>query len=178
MRYLTGLALGLVSAVCLGQPAVPGSAQDDGSAPVAAATRNDVARMTSEQQQQFRCEQTREQIRGQLERGVTLPSDRDNLVSLRKNEKISCVPPLVSPPPSALTAPAQYPAQAMRQGHQGVVIVRVELAPDGAVTGSSVYRSSGFRELDNVALATVRHWHFDTQKGLSVRVPVSFSLAR
>ena len=66
--------------------------------------------------------------------------------------------------------------QAMRARHQGVVIVLVELAADGAVTSDSVYQSSGFRELDQAALEAVRKWHFDVAVGRSIRVPVNFSL--
>jgi len=161
MRYLTTLLLLAISTACFGQTA---------------STGNDSAKMTPEQQrQQFRCEQTREQIQEQLNRKVTSPSDRDNLASLRKSERIDCVPPLVSPPPSAASLPAKYPAQAVRQHHQGVVIVRVDLAADGSVASESVYQSSGFQELDRSALDAVRSWHFDTRLGLSLRVPVSFN---
>ena len=161
MRYLTTFVLLAISTTCFGQTASTGS---------------DSAKMTPEQQrQQFRCEQTREQIQEQLNRKVASPSDRDNLASLRKNERIDCVPPLVSPPPSAASLPAKYPAQAVRQHHQGVVIVRVDLAADGSVTSDSVYQSSGFQELDRSAVDTVRSWHFDTKLGLSLRVPVNFN---
>lgn len=167
MRYLKILALLAISTTSFGQ-----------APPASSPTASDVARMTPEQQrQQFRCEQTRAQIKEQLNRKVSGPSDRDNLASLRKNEGINCVPPLVSPPPSAASLPAKYPGQAMRQNHQGVVIVRVELAADGSVTDDSVYQSSGFRDLDRSALDAVRGWHFDTNMGLSLRVPVRFSLA-
>ncbi|HEY1589925.1 MAG TPA: energy transducer TonB [Rhodanobacter sp.] len=167
MRHLKILALLAISTACFGQTPQAGNT-----------TASDAARMTPEQQrQQFRCEQTREQIKGQLNRKVMGPSDRENLASLRKNERIDCVPPLVSPPPSAASLPAKYPVQAVRQNHQGVVIVRVELAADGSVTDDSVYQSSGFQELDRSALATVRSWHFDTSLGTSLRVPVRFSLA-
>jgi TonB family protein len=161
MRYLTTFVLLAISTTCFGQTASTGS---------------DSAKMTPEQQrQQFRCEQTREQIQEQLNRKVASPSDRDNLASLRKNERIDCVPPLVSPPPSAASLPAKYPAQAVRQHHQGVVIVRVDLAADGSVTSDSVYQSSGFQELDRSAVDAVRSWHFDTKLGLSLRVPVNFN---
>lgn len=161
MRYLTTFVLLAISTTCFGQTASTGS---------------DSAKMTPEQQrQQFRCEQTREQIQEQLNRKVASPSDRDNLASLRKNERIDCVPPLVSPPPSAASLPAKYPAQAVRQHHQGMVIVRVDLAADGSVTSDSVYQSSGFQELDRSAVDAVRSWHFDTKLGLSLRVPVNFN---
>ena len=174
MRRLALLALLAVSAVCLGQ----GAAAQDGKAPQAASsTATDIMKMSPQQQQQFRCEQTKEQIQQQLSNKVKSPSDEANLKSLRESERISCAPPLVSPPASAAAMPAKYPAQAMRQHHQGVVIVQVELAADGSVTGDSVYQSSGFLDLDRSAMEAVRGWHFDTRLGLSLRVPVRFNLA-
>ena len=132
--------------------------------------------MTAEQDQQFRCAQTREQIQEQIKRGVTSDSDRENLKSLQRNEQISCIPPLVALPPSAAAKPAVYPREALRQRSQGVVIVRVELAADGSVKSDSVYTSSGSLILDHAAVSAVRHWRFDTGSGLTVRVPVKFSL--
>jgi hypothetical protein len=83
MRYLKILALLAISTTSFGQ-----------APPASSPTASDVARMTPEQQrQQFRCEQTRAQIKEQLNRKVSGPSDRDNLASLRKNEGINCVPP-------------------------------------------------------------------------------------
>lgn len=175
MRRLTLLALLAVSTTCLGQGSPAGYIQDGNTSP---AGSNDTTKMTPEQQrQQFRCEQTREQIQEQLKRKVTEPSDEANLKSLRESERITCIPPLVSPPPSAATQPAKYPPKAVREHHQGVVIVRVELAADGSVTDDSVSQSSGFSELDRSALEAVRGWHFDPHLGLSQRVPVHFNLA-
>lgn len=178
MRHLKILALLAISTTCLGQGTPAGHAKDGGTPSTESPSASDIARMTPEQQrQEFRCEQTREQIQRQLNSKVTGPADKANLASLRKSEGIDCIPPLVSPPPSAAALPAKYPVQAMRQHHQGVVIVRVELAADGSVTSESIYQSSGFQELDRSALDTVHGWHFDTKLGLSLRVPVNFSLA-
>lgn len=163
MRYLTILALLAIATTCPGQTSP---------------ATGDANTLTPEQQrQQFRCEQTRQQIQEQLKRKVDSASDRDNLASLQKIEKISCVPPLVPPPSSAAAQPAKYPIQSMRENHQGVATVLVELAADGSVTNDSVYQSSGYRELDRSALDAVRRWHFDTNLGTSLRVPVSFNLA-
>jgi TonB family protein len=179
MRRLTLLALLAIPAICLGQGSPAGYAQDSSASPAGSAAATDAVKMTPEQQrQQFRCEQTREQIRQQLGSKVKDPSAEANLKSLRESERISCVPPLVPPPPTAAATPARYPAQAMRQHHQGVAIVRVELAADGSVASDSIYQSSGFLDLDRSAMEAVRGWHFDTQLGLSLRVPVRFSLDR
>lgn len=174
MRLPNFLILLALSTSCLGQAL---AATDAGAAASATPAPTDFARMTPEQAQQFRCEQTREQIQEQLKRKGSGPSDLENLASLRKNEAISCVPPLVSPPPMAASMPAEYPAMSVRQHHQGVAIVRVELAADGSVTRDSIYKTSGYLELDHSALKAVQRWHFDASAGRSQRVPVRFSLA-
>lgn len=173
-RYLTLLALFVASTAAA--RGMPGASPFVGDAGSEGAMAGNSGQTTTEQREQFRCEQTREQIQELLGHKDLQPSDRDSLASLRSAEKVSCLPPLVSPPPSAASHPAQYPMRAMRQQHQGVVIVTADIAADGSVSHDSVYRSSGFSELDRAALDAVHGWHFDASKGTSVRVPVNFSL--
>lgn len=82
----------------------------------------------------------------------------------------------------ATRAPA-YPRLARRQGWEGVVRVRVQVAADGQVLAASVARSSGYEVLDEAALAAVRGWRFrparDAQgrpRADMVEVPVRFRL--
>jgi TonB family protein len=132
----------------------------------------------AEQREQFRCEQTMSQIQDVLKHKPLTEGDQETLKSLRGMQAISCIPPLVNPPSSAALHPAAYPMQSMRARHQGVAIVRAEIAADGSVSRDSLYRSSGYSELDQSAIEAVKGWHFDQQKGSSIRVPVSFSLGR
>jgi protein TonB len=54
-----------------------------------------------------------------------------------------------------------YPLVARRMGAQGVVLLRVHVRADGSVSEVSVARSSGFSQLDDSALQTVRDsWRF------------------
>lgn len=175
-RHLTILILLVISTTCFGHGSANGQSPDGSAASATGTVAGDISKMTPEQQAQFRCEQTREQIQRQLDSKDNSPSAEANLQSLRNNERTSCVPPLVEQPASAASLQPRYPMQAMRARHQGVVIVLVELAADGAVTSDSVYQSSGFRELDQAALEAVHKWHFDAAVGRSVRVPVNFSL--
>ncbi|MFP7721380.1 energy transducer TonB [Lysobacter sp. A3-1-A15] len=56
--------------------------------------------------------------------------------------------------------PPSYPAQALRRGEFGTVVVRAEVGPDGVPTSVSVARSSGSRTLDRAAAAAVNRWRF------------------
>jgi TonB family protein len=64
-----------------------------------------------------------------------------------------------APRPLATRVPA-YPWSARKSGVEGVVFVRVQVSESGRVEASSVYRSSGHRDLDAAALACVAKWSF------------------
>lgn len=54
-------------------------------------------------------------------------------------------------------APA-YPPLSRRLGEEGVVVLHVELDESGAVAQAHVRTSSGFRRLDEAALAAIKGW--------------------
>jgi len=54
----------------------------------------------------------------------------------------------------------EYPAQAVRQGLQGTVILRVRVLADGSADSVEVLKTSGKRILDDAAIATVQRWQF------------------
>jgi protein TonB len=76
-----------------------------------------------------------------------------------------------------------YPLVARRRGMEGVVLLRVLVAPDGHVASIDVARGSGFPVLDRSALDAVRDWRFRpaSQGGKAVEalveVPIRFSLS-
>lgn len=169
--YLTTLAL-LFTCTGASATGAPGGLTGSGDSAQSAALT------PTEQREQFRCEQTRMQIADVLKHKPLTQADQDSLKSLREIERNNCKPPLVQPPASALTHPAAYPMQSMRAGHQGIVVVLLDVASDGSVAKDSLYRSSGYSELDRSALEAVRKWHFDEQKGTTIRVPVAFKTGR
>ena len=87
------------------------------------------------------------------------------------------------PVPIETPAP-RYPAQAMRRGESGTVLVRIQIGPDGVPTDASIERSSRSRTLDRAALDTVKRWRFRPAQGAdgpvagSVVVPIDFRLDR
>ena len=79
------------------------------------------------------------------------------------------------------TAPT-YPALARRMGEEGEVVLRVELSENGQIASARVTTSSGFRRLDEAALAAIKHWRCNAaqSEGQPVRAvaiqPFKFSL--
>ena len=75
-----------------------------------------------------------------------------------------------------------YPPESKANREQGVVLIRVTVAPSGRVESASLEKSSGFPRLDSAALAGVRGWTFKpaTREGHpvadAVTVPVRFRL--
>jgi len=75
-----------------------------------------------------------------------------------------------------------YPALSKRMGEQGLVMVRVWVETDGAVSQGSVHTSSGHSRLDDAALKTVLRWRFTpgavggVSQAMWVQVPVRFVL--
>jgi protein TonB len=75
-----------------------------------------------------------------------------------------------------------YPEEARERGEQGKVLVRALINTDGTVAQLAMKRSSGFANLDQSALETVKKWRFvPARRGAAavsawVVVPISFSL--
>jgi protein TonB len=101
------------------------------------------------------------------------------------------VPPTVAPPtpPSAtrqgaaelrlvvVPDPARYyPWLARRQGLEGEVIVRIEVAPQGGVVAAEVAVSSGHRLLDDAALRVAAATRFAPGAGGAAELPIRFRL--
>ncbi|QSR87864.1 energy transducer TonB [Methylacidiphilum caldifontis] len=80
--------------------------------------------------------------------------------------------------------PPVYPEEARRKGEQGVVYIWVKISPAGTVSSLSVYRSSGFADLDGAAVDAVKRWRFHPAKSGNTPVesqaivPVQFHLTK
>ncbi|UCD70849.1 MAG: energy transducer TonB [Syntrophobacterales bacterium] len=75
-----------------------------------------------------------------------------------------------------------YPRIARRKGYQGLVVLKVEILPDGRVGELRVKMSSGYPILDRSALKTVRKWRFIPAKRgrdpirIWAEIPIKFEL--
>ena len=79
------------------------------------------------------------------------------------------------------THPA-YPLIARIRGHEGIVILSVEIFADGSVGSLKIKKSSGYTTLDKSALEAVKTWKFEPGRKIGkpvimwVDVPVKFVL--
>jgi len=78
--------------------------------------------------------------------------------------------------------PPEYPAEAMRQHHEGIVLLQLTIDTNGLPREITVAQSSGFPELDAAAVASARQWRFRALRSdggattATARVPVRFHL--
>jgi protein TonB len=125
------------------------------------------------------------------EREITPPSPKNLLGS--KGLEASLIPkgedhPLPSRPlpvvgPKYYRNPKPpYPRIARRKGYEGIVVLKVEILPNGRVGEIRVKTSSGHRMLDRSALKTVKGWKFIPAKqgedpiGMWAEIPIRFDL--
>jgi periplasmic protein TonB len=80
--------------------------------------------------------------------------------------------------------PPSYPREALRQGIEGRVLLRLRISISGQVDEAGIASSSGSTHLDDAALAAVLQWKFDPARrageavAFEVIVPVRFSINR
>lgn len=67
--------------------------------------------------------------------------------------------------------PPAYPPRAVREGEQGLVVLRIHIAADGSATSVDISRSSGYGLLDRAAQSAIEHWHFVPAREAGVAVP-------
>jgi TonB family protein len=64
-----------------------------------------------------------------------------------------------------------YPLEAQQKGHEGKVMLTVEVLPNGRVGEVQVDKSSGYETLDHSALEAVKKWKFIPAKKEGVAIP-------
>lgn len=76
----------------------------------------------------------------------------------------------------------EYPVAEIRQGHEGTVLLSLQILPNGRVGDVRIDRSSGFPKLDEAAAREARRWRMKpgTSDGTAMpmwkRVPIKFQL--
>lgn len=109
----------------------------------------------------------------------TVPADPPIASEVRSDPHPVLVEPAI--PSAGLTEPL-YPASAIRAGHEGTVLLSLEVLENGRVGRIRLMQSSGFASLDRSAMREARKWRFvpGTRDGIPVvrwkEVPVKFEL--
>lgn len=89
-------------------------------------------------------------------------------------------PAAISQPQPISTPSPKYPAQALRKGEQGTVMLSAEIGVDGVPSSVEVAKSSGSRALDRAAVEAVKRWRFRPAMAEGrpvpgqVQVPINF----
>lgn len=89
--------------------------------------------------------------------------------------------PVIVPVSFVYSPSPHFPMQAVRQAHEGTVIVLALVDVNGLPIDLKVEKSSGYRELDRAALVAVHGWTFkpETVDGVPrrsyARVPINFN---
>ena len=95
------------------------------------------------------------------------------------------VPPVIVQPQGDPRFPftePEYPNPDIRMGHEGTVLLSIEVLPNGRVGQVRIERSSGFVRLDESAVREARKWRMKPgmQDGIATamwkRVPITFQL--
>lgn len=79
-------------------------------------------------------------------------------------------------------SPPEYPAIARVRGYEGIVLVSVQILPDGRVGDVKIRKSSGYSILDRSAVEAVKPWKFEPAKKAGnpftawVELPIRFIL--
>lgn len=128
-------------------------------------------------------EPTAESAAAQAEREAAAASERRRTRVASATRPASPTPSLSEATPMAGMSPKpDYPAEALRAGETGTVLLRVDVGADGVPTNVDFVDRSGSRALDREAMNTVKKWRFNPAKrggqavASQVTVPVDFVL--
>ncbi|MCX8117579.1 MAG: energy transducer TonB [Desulfobacterota bacterium] len=115
---------------------------------------------------------------------VVSPTDMGNPSDglMKRSPSLPANEPVLIQPRYASNPKPPYPKEAKRLGFEGEVLLRVEVLSNGRVGEIEVKRSSGYKILDQSAVAAVKEWRFiparmgETPVSVWVNIPVLFRL--
>ncbi|TWR42055.1 energy transducer TonB, partial [Xanthomonas vasicola] len=125
-------------------------------------------------EQQTREAAAAQQIAAQQEAARQQTAEAERQAAARRQaETPAPAPTRPAPAPAAAAAPAaqslrpistpapRYPAEALRAGTSGEVLVELTVGTDGSITASRVLRANPPRVFDREALNAVKRWRFE-----------------
>lgn len=80
--------------------------------------------------------------------------------AVRKIEAVAIGSDTVTPARPLQNRPPVYPDEAVRRGIEGKLVLKLTISASGTVSRVEVAESSGYRMLDDAAIAAVREWKF------------------
>jgi len=87
--------------------------------------------------------------------------------------KVPHAPPGTMP----IYAPSpKYPPEARQKHWEGMMLLELQIRPDGTVRDAKVLQSTGHTLLDQDAIQAFRKWKFTRDSADHIRVPVTYSL--
>ena len=85
--------------------------------------------------------------------------------------------PHAPPGTKPVSAPSpKYPLEARQKHWEGMMLLELQIRPDGTVRDAKVLQSTGHALLDQDALQAFRKWKFTSDSADHIRVPVTYSL--
>jgi protein TonB len=106
---------------------------------------------------------------------LTVKEEKAEKPSIEKSKVISSSSPIGQITPI-------YPRSARRKGHEGEVVIEIEISENGDIVNLSIASSSGHDDLDNAAIKAVSKLKFNPAKEDGVntkgklRLPINFKL--
>ena len=104
----------------------------------------------------------KESERQGAERQAAAKREADARTAAAQQAAASAPKPAAAPTLRAMSTPApRYPAEALRSGTSGEVLVEITVGTDGSVTDARVLRANPPRVFDREALNAVKRWRFE-----------------
>lgn len=108
-----------------------------------------------------RSEQDAEQAKKQVEDKAKQAAEQKRLAEQQSREAAAAAAPAAQSLRPISTPAPRYPAEALRSGTSGEVLVELTVGTDGSITASRVLRANPPRVFDREALNAVKRWRFE-----------------
>jgi TonB family C-terminal domain len=119
----------------------------------------------------------RESERQEAERQAAARREAEQRAAQQAAQQAAARPAAAAPSLRPVSTPApRYPAEALRAGTSGEVLVEITVGTDGSVVNARVLRATPARVFDREALAAVKRWKFEpVSESVTTRRTLAFA---
>ncbi|WP_225766633.1 energy transducer TonB [Stenotrophomonas sp. Marseille-Q4652] len=119
----------------------------------------------------------RESERQEAERQAAARREAEQRAAQQAAQQAAARPAATAPSLRPVSTPApRYPAEALRAGISGEVLVEITVGTDGSVVNARVLRATPARVFDREALAAVKRWKFEpVSESVTTRRTLAFA---